>query len=54
MNNIFINRSPCLFKKIIKNQTLAQLRIEYSSFIKDEYIFLTDNKFEILKDDEKD
>ena len=52
--NFLINDAPAFSKKIIKNQTLAQLRIEYSSLIKDEYIFLTNDKFEISKDDEND
>ena len=52
--NFLINDAPAFSKKIIKNQTLAQLRIEYSSLIKDEYIFLTNDKFEISKDDENE
>ena len=52
--NFLIDDAPAFSKKIIKNQTLAQLRIEYSSLIKDEYIFLTNDKFEISRDDEND
>ena len=52
--NFLLNDIPKFTKKIIKTQTLSAVRKEFSSLIKDEYIFLTNENFEIQKEDEED
>ena len=47
--NFVINDVPAFSKKILKNQTLSELRKEYGNLIKDDYIFLTNDKFTITK-----
>ena len=46
--NFFLNDTPKFIKKIIKTQTLFDLRKEYND-LKDEYIFLTNDKFKKKK-----
>ena len=52
--NFVINDTPAFSKKILKSQTLSDLRKDYSTLIKDDYIFLTNDKFNISKEDESD
>ena len=52
--NFVINDVPAFSKKILKNQTLSELRKEYGNLILDDYIFLTNDKFTITKEDESD
>ena len=52
--NFVINDVPAFSKKILKTQTLSELRKEYGNLIKDDYIFLTNDKFTITKEDESD
>ncbi len=52
--NFLLDEKPSFSKKIPKNLTLAELRKNYNSFIKEDCIFLTNDKFEIAKSDEED
>jgi len=52
--NFVVNDVPAFSKKILKTQTLSELRKEYGNLIKDDYIFLTNDKFTITKEDESD
>lgn len=52
--NFLLDDKPSFSKKIPKNQTLAELRKNYNTFIKEDCIFLTNDKFDIAKDDEGD
>ena len=52
--NFFINDTPCFTKKVSKGQKLSELRKNYDKLIKDDYIFISNDKCEILKEDEED
>lgn len=52
--NFLLNDKPSFTKKIGKNLTLGELRKKYSDFIKEDCVFLTNDKYEISKSDEED
>ena len=52
--NFFINDKPSFTKKVSKGQKLSELRKNYDKLIKDDYIFISNDKCEILKEDEED
>lgn len=49
-----LNDNPSFSKKIAKDQKLSDVRKNYIDLIKDDYVFLTNDKFEISKEDEED
>lgn len=52
--NFLIDDKPSFTKKVAKNQTLSDIRKNYNSFIKEDYFFLSNDKYEISKEDESD
>ena len=52
--NFLVDDKPSFTKKVDKNQTLSDIRKNYASFIKENYVFLSNDKFEISKEDEND
>lgn len=52
--NFLLNNNPSFTKKIEKDQKLSEVRKKYSDLIKDDYVFLSNDKFEISKEDEED
>ena len=50
--NFLVDDKPSFTKKVAKNQTLSDIRKNYNSFIKEDYFFLSNDKYEISKEDE--
>ena len=49
-----LNNNPRFVKKVRKEQKLSEVRKMLNNLIEENYVFLTDDKFEIPKEDEED